>query len=190
MARQVRNKAYRAGKRICSRCKGVFNKKKGVKHLLCSGCLSKCARCNTELTGDNTYGSSNRTGRKGKRYNCATCDKEITTLTRKPYSRDRHLVKTYGITINEYDYILKRQGGVCWICEERPKEGGRKLSVDHEHVKKDKKQNPRNTRTRVRGLLCWTCNGSIAKFKDDPIILRRAADYLDEWPAQVVLKEK
>jgi hypothetical protein len=41
----------------------------------------------------------------------------------------------------------------------------------------------------VRGLLCWACNGAIAKFKDDPVRLANAAKYCEQWPAQTILKE-
>jgi hypothetical protein len=108
----------------------------------------------------------------------------------KEINRDRHLVRTYGITVVEYDAILAEQKGACWICKNKPKKGQRRLAIDHRHVKNDKKQNPRKTRTRVRGLLCWNCNAAIGKFNDNIANLRAAADYLEQLPAQKVLKEK
>lgn len=35
-------------------------------------------------------------------------------------------------------------------------------------------------RSSVRGLLCFSCNGGLRKYRDTPQILRRAADYLSE----------
>jgi hypothetical protein len=102
--------------------------------------------------------------------------------------RDTYLRRTYGITEAEYEAILKEQKGVCWICGKPPKK--RRLHVDHKHVLRDKKQPPEETRKRVRGLLCWSCNGAIAKFRDDVAKLRTAADYCEQWPAQRILKEK
>ena len=101
-------------------------------------------------------------------------------------ARDLYLRRTYGITEAEYKLILDAQGGVCWICHKPPKK--RRLHVDHEHVKKDKKADPKLKRTRVRGLLCWGCNTAVAKFGDSSLRLRNAADYIDKWPAQAVLK--
>ena len=101
-------------------------------------------------------------------------------------SRDSYLRRTYGITEAEYDKILKKQKGVCWICGKPPKK--RRLHVDHEHVKRDKKADPKLKRTKVRGLLCWGCNTAIAKFGDDAERHRNAANYIDQWPAPVVLK--
>jgi hypothetical protein len=100
--------------------------------------------------------------------------------------RDNRLCRMYGITLIEYEAILKEQCGACWICGKEQK--NRTLAVDHKHVRNDKKQNPRNTRTRVRGLLCWMCNRALAAYKDDPEVLERAAAYLREMPAQQVLR--
>ncbi len=111
-----------------------------------------------------------------------------TNDSRRSKARDTQLVKGYGITSPEYDAILKAQGGVCWICEQPPKKGGNRLAVDHLHSKGENKRNPREKRDRVRGLLCWACNGAIGKFRDDITRLRRAADYLECWPAQQILK--
>jgi hypothetical protein len=101
-------------------------------------------------------------------------------------SRDSYLRRTYGISEAEYEAILKEQKGVCWICSKPPKK--RRLHVDHEHVKRDKKADPKLKRTKVRGLLCWGCNTAIAKFGDDAEKLINAANYIDTWPAQQILK--
>jgi hypothetical protein len=91
-------------------------------------------------------------------------------------ARRRHLLVTYGITQEQYDTMFEAQGGVCAIC------GGKRrylLAVDHCHKT-----------GRVRGLLCKLCNGRIlTAAKDDPAILRRAADYLELPPAFAVIGE-
>ena len=76
-----------------------------------------------------------------------------------------HLKATYGITIDDYDAILKAQGGTCDICN-----GGtskRHFAVDHNHKN-----------GQVRGLLCARCNSGLAKFMDDITRLRRAVRYM------------
>jgi hypothetical protein len=85
-------------------------------------------------------------------------------------ARDNYLRRRYGITEAEYEAILKAQKGVCWICSKPPK------------------KRRQETRKRVRGLLCWACNGAISKFKDDPVRLSNAAKYCKQWPAQKILK--
>ncbi len=109
-------------------------------------------------------------------------------MSRTP--RDSYLRRRYGITEAEYEEILALQQGACWICEKVPKSGQRKLHVDHKHVLKDKKQPPEETRKRVRGLLCWRCNGALGKFKDCITHLRAAAEYLEQLPAQQVLNKE
>jgi len=163
----------------CRRCKIKCDKTS----ILCTRCQTRCARCDKELTEDNavkmTHGKRNRAHLK-----CKSCHNKFHHTDK---AKDSRLVKTYGITLDEYNAIFKLQDGVCYICKKAPT--GRPLHVDHKHVLKDKQQDPRDTRTRVRGLLCWGCNGAIAKFKDNPENLVRAAEYLKRWPAQEILKE-
>ena len=187
-----KHKPPRAGKRKCRRCVNVWNRKRGDKSTICPRCQEHCSRCDVLLTAENT---SVCTKKKGA-YRCKPCTVEGTRLTEGNAGgcrRDNYLVKKYGITLPEYEALLAIQGGVCWICERPPKndaeDGRRVLHVDHRHVKNDKKQNPRDTRKRVRGLLCWRCNASLQKFKDDPVLMRKAANFVEQCPAQHYLKE-
>jgi len=52
-------------------------------------------------------------------------------MTRKLTARDRSLRKKYGITEEEYNTQIVRQGGGCKICGSLPKT--RSLHVDHDH---------------------------------------------------------
>jgi hypothetical protein len=86
---------------------------------------------------------------------------------RDPMGRRKHRLRCiYGISLEEYDAMLDRQGGVCAICKRKPDEG-KALFVDHCHVT-----------GRVRGLLCGKCNSVLAFGNDDPDILRAAIAYL------------
>ncbi len=179
----------RAGNRKCTRCKVVFYKERGVLKGLCLRCREHCSRCDVLLTEENRWTPS----KGSKAYQCKPCFKRRYVIkgVKGLSERDFRLNKAFGITVDEYEEILKRQNGTCWICEKPPKEGGNRLAVDHLHSKGEKKRNPREKRGRVRGLLCWGCNAAIGKFKDDITKLRRAAEYLEVWPAQQVLnKEK
>ena len=82
------------------------------------------------------------------------------------YHRRRRLLSLYGISHEEYDEMLERQGGVCAICKNKPGEG-KLLCVDHCHVT-----------GMVRGLLCHKCNSVLAFGNDDPDIMRAAIAYL------------
>lgn len=89
----------------------------------------------------------------------------------RPYAkaaqRNRDLKRKYGLTLEEYEARLAAQGGVCALCG-GPCSSGQQLAVDHCH-----------TTNRVRGLLCGSCNLGLGKFRDAPVLLRLAADYLE-----------
>jgi hypothetical protein len=77
-------------------------------------------------------------------------------------------LKKYGITLAEYERLLKKQKGVCAICKKPEYDARqRRLSVDHDHET-----------GRVRGLLCARCNRALGMFNDNPELLRSAARYL------------
>lgn len=90
------------------------------------------------------------------------------------YQKAWNLRRHYKMTVDEYEAILDSQGGVCALCKEAEtrtiKRNGRirLLSVDHCH-----------RTNRNRGLLCGHCNQGIGHFRDDPALLRAAADYIE-----------
>lgn len=80
--------------------------------------------------------------------------------------RARRLYATYGITLDQYDFMLKQQGGVCLICKV-PHHAEHPLVVDHNHVT-----------MKVRGLLCSNCNTGIGLLGDNIHLLQNAIAYL------------
>lgn len=50
--------------------------------------------------------------------------------------RNKRLIKTYGITLEEYNQMLQEQGGGCQICKKIPEVGAKSLHVDHCHKHK------------------------------------------------------
>ena len=95
---------------------------------------------------------------------------ERTTASR----RRLNLEKNYGLTVEQYDVMLRAQNGVCAVCnKDEPSVHGRtgkkfQLSVDHCHAT-----------GRVRGLLCQKCNRAIGLMGDNVDLLKRAIDYLE-----------
>jgi hypothetical protein len=89
---------------------------------------------------------------------------------RKRAMRDLYYRRTYGLSADEVDAMLEAQGGGCAICGVLPDTLGR-LHLDHDHVSGE-----------IRGLLCQSCNQAIGHLRDDPGLLRRAADYLETSP--------
>ena len=99
---------------------------------------------------------------------CATHHREAKKASRR-LAHGRWILKTYGITSEQYEALYEAQGGVCYICR-RATGATRKLAVDHCHVT-----------GWVRGLLCKPCNSLLAHVRDDEATLKRAAYYL-EYP--------
>jgi hypothetical protein len=81
--------------------------------------------------------------------------------------------QAYGVDAERYQEMLREQGGVCAICNQRETVAARAsgkrrdLSVDHNHVT-----------GAVRALLCSACNTAIGLFNEDPALLDRAKSYL------------
>jgi len=89
-------------------------------------------------------------------------------------SRSYHLTRRYGMTAAEADFLLEEQDGVCAICGVAAA-----THVDHDH----------ETGV-VRELLCFNCNGGLGQFKDDPDVLRAAAQYVERHRALQVAGEE
>jgi hypothetical protein len=86
---------------------------------------------------------------------------------RKRAMRDLYYRRTFGLTADDVDALIERQGGQCAICGRTPSRLA-SWHVDHCH----------ETGV-VRGILCIDCNQGIGKFHEDPSRLRAAADYLE-----------
>ena len=72
----------------------------------------------------------------------------------------------HGLPMGTYALLLAAQDGRCFICRELPP-GNMPLHLDHDHITQQ-----------VRGLLCNGCNTGLGLFRDNPMFLTRAAEYL------------
>ncbi|ADF42419.1 endonuclease VII [Synechococcus phage S-CBS2] len=110
--------------------------------------------------------------RSGTKSYCKSCasEKSKEWRTRNRANARKHkcgqLRRDYGITLEQYEEMDQKQGGVCSICSSRP--GSRRLSVDHCH-----------STGKVRGLLCSNCNTAIGLLGDNRAILQAAITYLE-----------
>lgn len=82
-------------------------------------------------------------------------------LDKKEKAKHQRLLKTYGITLEEYKEKLDSQGGVCYIC----KKVYPRMNVDHMHIKGFKKLSLEEKKKYVRGILCFVCNTTIGKLE-------------------------
>lgn len=103
--------------------------------------------------------------KEGERMRKSIYQKENPHIAKKAKLKYR-----YNITVEDYEDMLQKQGGVCKICKlpQRSKKT-LTLSVDHCH-----------TTGRIRGLLCWNCNGALGQVKDNIQTLKAMIKYLQE----------
>lgn len=91
---------------------------------------------------------------------------------REKQNRLARRLKRFGKTPEYYEETLEAQGGGCAICG-ATEPGGKSeefFTIDHHHGN-----------NLVRGLLCTRCNLGLGQFRDDPDLLRSAADYAEHW---------
>lgn len=74
------------------------------------------------------------------------------------------LLHNYGLTIREYEGLVAEKEGNCWICGDEASPP----CIDHSHQT-----------GKVRGILCRGCNSGLGRFHDDPVLLRKAIQYLE-----------
>ncbi|HXB13758.1 MAG TPA: endonuclease VII domain-containing protein [Bacteroidia bacterium] len=108
---------------------------------------------------------------------CPYCDTELPASSGRKCICDRctklrPYVNKYGLTVKEYDKIIKEQDGRCAICNDilsTDSSEGRLPSIDHCHQLEH-----------VRGILCGNCNMGLGHFKDNIYRLKSAIKYLKE----------
>jgi hypothetical protein len=83
-------------------------------------------------------------------------------------AKESVLNRKYNITMDEMKEMLDKQNHQCGLCGDDLK-GGKATHIDHCHFT-----------GKVRKVLCSTCNTGLGKFKDDPKLLRKAAEYLEQ----------
>ena len=110
-------------------------------------------------------------GKLGVQSRCKDCNK--TYAKRGDYklkAKQRSLMRRYGIEACDFDRMLSSQNYQCGLC----RLDASVLVVDHCH----------NTGT-VRKLLCNPCNTGLGLFKDNPDLMRKAAEYVESFKGEV-----
>lgn len=132
--------------------------------------MKKCRKC--KLTPEQVDFPVNKGFKDGLDTICKPCKREVSNARyaarskEENYARHRRamLKHEYGMTVEQYEKMFANQNGKCKICLDEHEV----LHVDHCHDS-----------LAVRGLLCMNCNRSLGMMKDNPKVLRRAADYLE-----------
>ena len=111
-----------------------------------------CPGCQQVVAHDGWHRSRRKAD--GLASHCKAC--------RRARQRRDHLKRTFGLTPEALDALIRSQGGVCAICRD-----GKPEHIDHDHDS-----------GRIRGVLCGPCNMGLGLFKDDTSRLDSAIRYL------------
>jgi Recombination endonuclease VII len=179
---QVRDNKYRAAFKRCSWCltdvpsEGFKRTPDGKRRARCAECekdieakqaqgLRRCNVCREWLAHDIFYASHLRK----EHLTCMQCTRQWHRNNR-PNRRVFELAKQYGITADQYDALVAKQGDKCPICLDPlpPDRGGH---VDHAHGGAHK--------GKIRAILHRDCNRFVMWTHEDSAQLRRAADLID-----------
>jgi len=163
--------------KICVRCKkgkpiedyGKHSRTKGGRRNTCKQCEAKTRRRWRLSERGKLSAQKYAKSKKGKAVSRKAQLKYINNnpVKSKLRYRKHRLKKAFGITVEQYDEMFKRQGGCCAICGDTNIKYGRRLAVDHHH-----------TTGEIRGLLCNQCNRALGYFHDDIHRLTSAIKYL------------
>ena len=134
--------------------------------------MKTCKKCNENKTLESFYVRS--AAKDGKSPWCSSCTDQFSKDWYKSnksshcaQQRVWRMKSLFGLTVEQYDYMYRRQNGLCAICSGVNLDG-RRLHVDHNHAT-----------GKIRGLLCYRCNSALGYSKDSIEILHKAADYLE-----------
>lgn len=130
-----------------------------------------CKLC--RLLTTRKYTSTQNKKEVNKRYRLRNLDK-IKMATKEWYLKAKAsgkikaytYKKKYNLTEQDLTKLLTKQSNKCAICFEETK-----LVPDHDHIL-----------GHVRGMLCCRCNLVLGQFKDNPMLFKNAAGYLEKTP--------
>jgi len=116
--------------------------------------LKKCSKCGREK--DLSCYDQKKDGKDGLKAYCKVC------------RRSAELQSKYGITIEDFDEMLRNNDYKCSCCN-TIWPGGKynRFNCDHDH-----------DTGKIRGLLCHNCNLAVGGLGDDVPGLVRAVEYL------------
>ena len=87
----------------------------------------------------------------------------------KRLEANRHLIRTYGITLERKQEMWDEQGGLCSVCHKPlPDIMQRDCQVEHDHET-----------NKVRSLAHWYCNIIVGVMENHPTLLENVIEYLE-----------
>lgn len=154
-----------------------------------------CTKCDETKPLDDFYAG---TGKLGVKASCKRCHNDaIIAKQRTPEGKVMQMVKRlkhrYGITLDQYNWLLEEQDHKCFLCGEDERiphwASGEpmKLAVDHDH--RCCPGTKKGCGKCVRGLLCSNCNRFMGRVDRSPRLAARFRDYQDRRPLEEFYEE-
>lgn len=170
------HRKIRVEEKECRRCRTTKNKAEFNRHRgRTDGLNTECKSCRAVRDKERYIAIQNN---PVSRKHCQTTQAKLararySTPEGRKKAKNYALKHKFGITLVEYERILKEQNGLCAICKQpaalqNPK--NMRLHVDHDH-----------SNGRVRGLLCLRCNTGLGMFNDSVEIVEAAFRYLHTY---------
>lgn len=123
--------------------------------------VGKTCSCCGQVKGLGAF-YANAKGVCGRQAKCGECAERTYGVRRR--------ARMYGLTGEALAAMRAEQGDICHLCRRGEPVPGRQLAVDHDH-----------TTGAPRRLLCSACNRALGSFRDDPSLMRRAAEYVETY---------
>jgi|SRR5665213_372425 len=151
------------GSKICRKCKaekpltdfGVWRYSQDGRKIYCRSCL-------VERQKDYAVRHPEAVSQRASSWN------KMNPERRKFNSMRSALMIDFGMAIEDYELLLQNQNGLCLGCYKHHSQFKHRLQVDHDHAT-----------NKIRGLLCGPCNRTLGIVSENPMTLRRLADYLE-----------
>lgn len=156
----VRIKVARMGTtpRWCSGCRATKEDVRARQRVV--GAQRRCHRCQVLVP--------EAVGKPGKAV-CVGCRADPRKADANRAREQRRRLRKYGLTQEQYDQLLIQQSGRCPGCDTTDP-GAKGWCIDHCHRS-----------GLVRALLCGRCNTTLGLTDENPVVLRRLADLVEQW---------
>lgn len=129
-----------------------------------------CKKCN--IVKDITKFHKNKSTKDGLSHWCSKCNIKYEHSQDRTEYKKEYNIKSYGISLEEYNIILINQDNRCPGCNRKfdNKNKITKPNIDHNH-----------STNKVRGLLCGKCNTILGYANDNITVLYNLIKYLEKY---------
>ena len=113
-------------------------------------------------------------------YCSGKCKEQSARDTKGYWYTKKHNLKKYGLTIEDYHFMLEAQAYSCGSCG-TTEPGGKGWHIDHDHTCCP--ESARSCGKCIRGILCHSCNISLGALNEDVEKILALAEYVQRGGA-------